>query len=179
MRYRFSLSLRLLVWSDYASLNSGLSRHPHTLCTLHMVNAHQMVSCSFIWVDSALLFNKVIWCKHVHDVASLSSVETFWAWSWSKWWTLVWQVCTFASLQALFSFFCLCEILPAFLLGILFPGWPFVRVRVLTPCCQWTYQHGVFTDQLQVSIFYYAPLLCFSDQYNGGFAIRTKMHKDF
>lgn len=24
-----------------------------------------------------ILFNKVIWLKHVHDVASLSSVETF------------------------------------------------------------------------------------------------------
>lgn len=29
---------------------------------------------------------------------------------------------------------------------------------------QWTYQHGVFTDQLQGSIFYYALLLRFSDQ---------------
>lgn len=44
----------------------------------------------------------------------------------SKWWTFVWQVFTFISFQALISFFfCLCEILPAFPLGILFSGRPF------------------------------------------------------
>lgn len=43
-----------------------------------------MVSCYFFWFDFVLLFNKVIWFKHVHDVASLSSVETFWARSWLR-----------------------------------------------------------------------------------------------